>query len=1166
MSLWNSAARCAAVWTVVTLFCLPARAQQTTGSISGTVTDQTGSVVSGVTVRLTSERTSAAREMQTNADGAFEFPAIGAGIYRLSFKHHGFKTAERGNIEITPNQNLAVGAIALAVGEVSESVTVTADVATVQTASGERSGLITSDEVQNLTVMNRDFATLVALLPGVVDSPGTAEVQGFSGGASFNIAGNRSNANSITIDGGSIENSNGGNGNNFVSMDSIQAVRIVTSNYQAEFGRKPAASIMAVTKGGTTRFHGATYWYYRHEWMNANQFFNNRQGLAQTPRRVQTPGFNIGGPAYIPGKFNSSKNKLFFFASLEFIRERRPQDIRNLTVPTDLEISGDFSKSLTNSGGKVTVNDPLNNKTPFPGNLIPANRINASGQNYLKLLPRPNADLTAARYAYNFQTQESLNIPKLSHSFRVDYMLDEKTTLWLKYNFWYEDQRGWAVSAGNSNWGWMPSHYTNHTHAPVLSLTRIISPRMVLEASARLTRWIEDGSALNVSDYDRLNRQKSGVAIPQFWGGNNPHSLVPNATFSGIISNSPNTSLNARFPLRGAETPVFADATLTNTRGSHVMKYGLYVERWSAVKGEQGNWNGTVDFSTDSSNPGDTNHPFANALLGNFKSYTEANTRPPLYEGTTSVESFVQDNWKITRRLTLDIGARIGWSQPWHSLRRQEAGFLPGLWNPAKAIRLMVPVRVNNTRMAQDPVTGQLYPATVIGAIAPGTGDPYNGTVNLLTDSSYPQGLRNNSGIRIAPRFGFAWDPTGKGKMAIRGGFGVFYEMHEKDLWSYHIELDPPNQLSPQIFYGNLGSFINTSGFLFPSATHGMTPNRNLARTMSYSFGVQRNVGMGVVVDASYVGTLGRHLLAQENLNSILANTTNQAWAQDPSNPGNALASQYLRPYLGYGDISYYDYVANSSYHSLQVTANRRFLRHVSGGLAWTWSKAMDYADNDTTNLSQLVSPRVWNYGLAGYDRTHILKGNWIWELPKGSRLLPKTKGVAWTSHALLDGWQISGILTLMSGAPQAAGLSLSSGNANNWSGSPTDAAKPLLVGNPVMPKEQRTFSNNVNAAAFALPASGTLGNEGKYTFRGPGRNNWDVSTFKNFGISEKVRAQFRAEAYNLLNHTQFSSLDTTIKFGNQATNYGVLQPTTFGQFTAAGLARRMQLALRVNF
>src|SRR5260370_4798409 len=282
--------------------------------------------------------------------------------------------------------------------------------------------------------MNRDFATLVALMPGVVDNPGPAEIQGLSGGASFNVGGNRSNQNSIPLDGGSIENSNGGNGNNFVSMDSIQSVRIVTSNYQAEFGRKPGAGIMAITKGGGQRYHGAAYDYYRHEWMNANEFFNNRQILPKSPRRVESPGFNIGGPVYIPKLFHPEKSKLFFFTSLEFIHERRPQPIRNLTVPTDLELNGDFSKSLSSSGKKPIINDPLNNKVPFADNIIPPDRINTSGQNYLKLLPRPNVtDPAVAKYQYHFQTQACRHIPQTSHRRRKHYVVNQRTPTLSQY-------------------------------------------------------------------------------------------------------------------------------------------------------------------------------------------------------------------------------------------------------------------------------------------------------------------------------------------------------------------------------------------------------------------------------------------------------------------------------------------------------------------------------------------------------------------------------------------------------------------------------------------------------------------------------------------------------------------------------------------------------------
>lgn len=1134
--------------------------QQISGSISGTVTDKSGSAIPAAAVKLISRSTAAERNATTDEDGNFRFNAVQAGSYNITVQHAGFKNHKRTGVELTPNETHAVGLLKLEIGEVAESITVAAEASSVQTASGERSGIITAKEIENLTVMNRDFATLVALLPGVVDNPGTAEVQGFSGGASFNVAGNRSNGNSITVDGGSTENTNGGNGNNFVSMDSIGTVRIITSNFQAEFGRKPAAGIMAVTKNGSQQYHGAAYWYYRHESLNANDYFNNRQGVAPTPRRVQTPGANLGGPVVIPGKFNERKTKLFFFTSQEFIREKRPQAIRNLTMPTALERTGDFSQSVATTGRVTIVNDPLNNKQPFPGNILPSARINLAGQNYLKLLPLPNGvDQAIAKLAYNFQTQESLDIPKVANTTRVDWVLNSKTTIWLKYNYWREDQKGWAVSAGNANWGWLPSHYLAKTHAPVLSLTHIFNATTILELSTRMTRWTEDGSVLNEADLDRLNRLKAGVNIPQFNPENNPRNLVPQATFGGI-SNAPNTSYNTRFPLRGAETPLFSDAILTKTKKRHVFKGGFYYERWRAVKGENGNWAGTVDYSVDANNPNESNYAFANAMLGNFKSYTESNTRPPLYEATTSYEGFLQDNWKVNRKLTLDLGVRLGWSTPFYSLRRQEAGFVPATWNPKDTIQLMVPVRVNNVRKAQNPITGEVLPVTLIGAIVPNSGNAYNGTVNLLTDSNYPRGLRENSGLKLAPRFGFAYDPFGTGKTAIRGGIGLFYEIHEKDLWGYALHLDPPNQLTPQIFYGDVNTFINSKGYLFPSNTSGLDKNRVLGRTISYSFSIQRQVGFGTVLDLAYVGTLGRHLLARKNINSVAAGTTFLPSAQDPSNPGNPLATQYLRPYLGYGDIQYYSYDSNSSYHSLQFTANKRFTKRLGGGLAWTWSKAMDYTDIDTNSISSLVNPKVWNYGKAGFDRTHILKGNWIFELPNLKWAPDRMKAL---KKSTLDGWQISGISTQMSGAPLGVNLGVNSGSVNNINGSPTDAPRPNVIANPILPKSERTFDRVFNTAAFALPALGTMGNAPKDVFRGPGINNFDISLFKNFQATEKVKAQFRCEAYNIFNHTQFSAVDVNARFDPKT---GAQAYLLFGSYTATRLPRRMQLALRFTF
>ena len=270
----------------------------------------------------------------------------------------------------------------------------TAEGATVQTASGERSGVVTADQVDKLTVINRDFAGLVQLLPGVVYEPGT-EVQGFGGTGTLYVQGGRGNGNNITVDGQPAENANAYDRNVFISMDSITAVKIVVSTFQAEFGRKPGASVQAITKSGTRDFHGATFLYKRHEMFNSTNFFNNRQSVTRPVERYMNGGFSIGGPLYIPGVFNKNKNKLFFFAALELFRERRPQAIRQLTMPTAQERQGNFSDSRDVNNAVIAVRDPLNAAQPFPNNTVPANRINSEHSG----LPQPAAPSQLPRHS-----------------------------------------------------------------------------------------------------------------------------------------------------------------------------------------------------------------------------------------------------------------------------------------------------------------------------------------------------------------------------------------------------------------------------------------------------------------------------------------------------------------------------------------------------------------------------------------------------------------------------------------------------------------------------------------------------------------------------------------------------------------------------------------------
>ncbi|MEO7653537.1 MAG: hypothetical protein ABIZ80_24020, partial [Bryobacteraceae bacterium] len=320
---------------------------------------------------------------------------------------------------------------------------------------------------------------------------------------------------------------------------------------------------------------------------------------------------------------------------------------------------------------------------------------------------------------------------------------------------------------------------------------------------------------------------------------------------------------------------------------------------------------------------------------------------------------------------------------------------------------------------------------------------------------------------------------------------------------------------------------------------------------MNFSFAVQQNIGRGTVVDAAYVGSLGRHLLWNRNINEIpLGANFDAANADVTTTPRVALSQAFLRPLIGYNNVTMRDGGSSSNYHSLQVTGNRRFARGLQFGASWTWSKALDYNDTDGDTVTTLAPIRAWNYGLAGFDRTHVVKLNWLWESPK----------TPWSNIAartVLNGWQLSGITSFVSGQPLTVGFSQVV--ATDLTGTPSISPRIVLTGDPVLPESERTFSRNFRTDVFRLPARGTLGNAAKTIIRGPGINNWDVAIFKNFPLNERMRFQFRWEMYNIFNHTQFSSLDTAARFDAQGNQVN----TRLGEFTTARDPRIMQFALR---
>ncbi len=1157
--------------TILCLFFASATAvgQTVTGTISGTVTDASGQVIQNATVTLVNERTGDRRTVTTNETGGFVFAVTPPGIYTITVDQRGFRKFERKGNVLTANEHLSIGNLALVVGELTETVTTTASGTPVQTESAEHSALISSKQLELVSTRGRDIISLLRILPGV-SYQGQNELGGSSGGGVPipNIQGGRSTSSVINVDG---VRGNDMGGPDFLSssinFDAIGEVKVLLNGYQAEYANNLGAGVNIVTKSGTREYHGSGYWYKRHEMFNANNFFNNLQGRdangsEKAPRpvtRYSTLGFTLGGPVWIPKAAGKLKEKLFFFYSFEDARTKAPQDLRRVTVPTERERNGDFSQS------GVAIRDPQTGQ-PFPGNIIPADRINKNGQALLKIFPAPNAlDTAITGAAYNYIFQESIRIPKRQHVLRADYHPSERDTFYARGSTWFADNQGVAVAAGTSNWGLAKLHYTFTDNGITGNWTHLFNSSLVNEASVGLRHSVEAGPPLSDAELAKLQRDTYGFTLGQFNPQLNPLNIIPLVSFGAPIQNPASITYDGRTPLRGADTLITFTDTISLIRGAHTYKAGVYVERARNYEGETSNFAGSFNFAVDTNNLLDARHPYANALLGNFASYSESSARPRGEGRQTLFEWFAQDSWKVTRRLSLNYGVRFVWYNHWYQDRGNSAAFAlerydwskaPLFFQPACSIALpsngVCPTA--NLRV-QNPVTGEILPRVFQGAFVTGTGDPYNGMV-VGTDDSYPRGFRNQQPIQVQPRFGFAWDIAGNGKTALRGSFGAFNQtrVSANAVWT-DVSRNPPISETPSIFYGNMDTLLSSRGVLFPSSVTGFDPNNKTPVTYNYMLGVQRNIGFGTVAEIAYVGSVSRHLQQNRNINTLPYGARFLAQNVNPVLAGTPLPDNYLRPYPGYGAITYYENVGIANYNSMQVSANRRFTRGLQFGLAYTWSKAMSETDDDRGGTPAYRPRRIWSYGKASFDQTHILAINYTWDLPKASHI--------W-NHALargiFDGWQLSGITAFVSGTPRGIGASLA-GNPDITGGG--DGARLWITGNPVLPRGERTPERWFNTSAFAPPQRGEVGNAPKDVIRLPGVNNWDISVFKKFHLrSESRYLQFRWELYNVFNHTQFSNVDSNAIFNAN----GVQTSSQFGRVNGARDPRTMQLALRLTF
>lgn len=1125
-------------------------AQTITGTIVGTISDPTGAAVSGATVRVDHVSTGVSRQALSSDSGDFVLGSLAPGEYRVLVRMTGFKSSERQGVVLLAADRLSLGNIVLELGAVEERVTVTAQGSTVQTASGEKSAAITSSQIDQLLVRGRSVTALLGLLPGVVD-PQDGAIDTPTATSNFNVNGGRNNTNNFTMD-GIVISAPGGAANLMlpISMDAVSEVKVMLSNFQAEYGRLSGATVQLVSKSGSRDFHGGFSYFKRHEQFNANDFFRNFNGLPKGRYRFNTFSYNIGGPAYIPKLFNRSRDKLFFYWNHEYWPSRTTSATQTTTMPTELERTGNFSQSIDVNGSPIGIIDPTN-RQPFPGNIIPASRIDSNGLVLLNWFPKPNTfDRTVTRGNYNYITQWESSNPTQLYTLKVDYVPTGMDSVTGSYSAQRIRGEGYNAGGVTANFAALATETRTTNHVGSFRHQHIFTPSLILETTFG---FVKNGGPVIISDeaLSGMQRAPLGFTAGQLSTTSNPLDVLPNMAFGGVV-NPPVFTLDGRFPFFLTRDHIDLSSSIAKVWGKHNLKAGFFFQWIAQLDGPwANNFNGRFDFGRNVNNPLDTNYAYSNAALGVFSSYMEAVSRPYSDIRSRGLDWFVQDNWKVNRKLTLDLGIRFSWFEPFWQHDNLLAGFAPDRYDPTQAAQLISPALNNGVRVGRHPVTGQTYPAALIGAIAPGVGDPTNGMVIAANDPSYPRGLINNAGPLLGPRVGFAYDPFGSGKTAIRGGFGIFYNRFLG--YAYSAVNSFPLVQTPVVQYDSLSTFRSAEGFTTPPSVIAWDRNMKAPTVMNMSLTVQRQIGFGTVVDVGYVGSLGRHLWWERGLIDIPIGARFDPANADPTNPRVPLPDVFLRPVTGYADIGFREASATSNYHSLQATASRRFSRGIEFGASWTWSKSMDYVDGDQARVPSIVSTRVWNYGLAGFDRTHVLKINWLWNAPG-------TNASSAILKQLLNGWQINGIASFVSGAPVSVGYSLV--NAADITGTPSVNARIVILEDPVLPKSERTFSRNFRTDVFRAPAQGTIGNAARSNLRGPGINNFDIAVFKSFRLTERANLQFRAEAYNAFNHTQFSAYDATARFDAAGRQIN----TRFGEFTTARSPRIIQLALRATF
>ena len=1153
----------------------PLRAQSLTAQLDGNVLDLTESAVPGATVTLTNTGTNWTLELKTGDDGAFLFVDLVAGTYDLTVTRDGFNTVVRRDIPVASTERYRVQAIVLAPAGVQDNVIVTNEAPLVQTTTSARSGLITRDNMEDLQLKGRDVMALLVLLPGIIDTnPREAPSWTSSSGLSIN---GRSTGFNFSYDGITNRSTDGGALLAAPALDSIAEVRVQSSNFQAEYGRSSGASITTITRSGSNAFRGSAAFYKRDDSLNGNEYARKVQcvnGLIEVckPALYEFDNFawTVGGPVLVPGStFNRSRNKLFFFWSQDRLARTTPiLPLTQQRMPTREERAGDFSQTLNTNRDPIYIRDPqrtgncsasTSGPACFPDNLIPPDRINATGQAFLTLFPLPNTS-DPIRNQYNYVFQVVQDYPRDDQVLRVDWKASPRTTVFGRLGFGYEKRAGSAGTfAFMGGWPQMDGKLESDTISYVTTVLHSLNAVTFMEATAGVNWSYQRASAISQAALDANTRARVLPGFPQFFKEANPLDLLPNATFNGGI---PGTigffQYERRFPFYGYNTLWDFSTNLTRIQGAHNLKAGLFAEHATRPVRQRSAFNGAISFNADASNPS-TNVGFANALLGVITSYQTADIQPAGSARFVNTEFYVQDNWRATRRFTVDAGLRFYVLGPPENHGGFVAQFEPAAFDPAAAPVLFQPAGTVQGRHAINPLTGEEFPAAYVGRIVPGSGDVDNGL------KRYEGTPHQQSPFEIAPRAGFAWDVTGDGRTAIRGGFGTFFDRY--------LDTDMLELVEIQPLVRTYTTTPTTMAALVASPLDETTPTPGAVRRLSefvppvvhtWSAGVQRELGWKVVGDFAYVGNAARRQLITRELNGRPYGYAYQPQSLDSSNTTNGrpqpLPDDLLRPYRGFGSIIQKEFTGYSDYHSLQVAVNRR---RSSDGLTFGTAYTYQMVNKTLGAIDPFVADnRARNYNSAG-RRPHTLTFNYSWLVPN----LPRTSSPI--LRAALNDWQLSGLTTILSGVQGGFTYSYIGVPTGTFAGNGSIGGgpnRPRIVCDPELPRSERSFVRQFRTECIAPPDDEfNFGTARGDEFHGPGYMNWDISVFKNVRLGSSRRLQFRVELYNAFDAEQWTGVNTNASFNY--TTRALTNPNLFGSLTdATNSARRIQLAVRFTF